>query len=220
MTMDALIATYDSAKQALDTLDEQIRTHRHNRERLQQLLSEAEDQLPGQQQMRLNDLLQGKSGTKSGNEVQRLTQFISDAKQAIEESEAQERQHYLALCDAQTHLDRLAKQISDRYWVLIEGKPRSAVEKGLVEALLPLANLVKAKGALYGALVPKQWATEIITSALEQSLANASGVFEGDIPQARQIIAKRHQSAFPDVLALGSTPIRRMRLQQGLPLAK
>lgn len=220
MTMENLIATYYRTKQELDTLDAQIRTVRDGRQRLEQQVSEAQEQLPGRQQSRINELLQGTNSQKSSNHVQQLAQFIKDAKQAISESEDQERRHYLALCNTQQQLDSVAKQISDHYWALIEGKPREAVEKGLAQALLPLANLVKAKGGVYGALIPRQWATGLITEALERSLANASGTFDGDIPEARKIIAKRHLSAFPEVIRMGSTPGGRLRLQRGLPLPR
>jgi hypothetical protein len=218
MNMTTLIETYQQTKRERDGLDEQIRTLRSNRAQLQHRLTETEATLAAGQQGRVEELLQGKDNAKSMNKAVGLTLFAQDARQALTASEQSETEFYLPLCDAQQRLDAAVNQVSGHYLAQLEGKGLAPVEKVLDEALLPLANLVKAKGELQGRSLAKQWAIAVLGRALERSLVQATGEFAGDDPAARAILCQRHDSAFPEVIKLGATPGGRHSLHQALPL--
>ncbi|WP_310598003.1 hypothetical protein [Aeromonas aquatica] len=218
MNMTTLIDNYQQAKRERDELDEQIRTLRSNRAQLQQRLTETEAKLATGQQGRVDELLQGKDNAKTLNKAVGLTLFAQDAKQALAASEQNETELYLPLCDAQQRLDSVVQQMTGHYLAQLESKGLASVEKGLDEALLPLANLVKVKGELQGLPLAKQWAMAVLSRALDRSLEQATGVFAGDVPEAWAILTGHNGSAFPDVTQLGATPAGRHRLRQSQPL--
>ena len=93
------------------------------------------------------------------------------------------------------------------------------VEKGLDGALLPLANLAKAKCVVQGVPRVKQWALEVLSKALERSLAQATGECDGSEPEVCTILSQGQRSAFPEVIKLGATPGGRTKLRQAQPLS-
>lgn len=217
MNMTTLIETYQQTKRERDGLDEQIRTLRSNRAQLQQRLTNTEATLAAGQQGRVEELLQGKDNAKSLNKAVGLTLFAQDAKQALAVSEQSETEFYLPLYEAQQRLDAVVKQMADHYLDLLEGKGLASVENGLDEVLWPLANLVKVKGELQGMPVAKQWAMEVLRRALDRNLAQATGEFAGDNPEAWAILTSRHGSACPEIIQLAATPAGRFKLRQNQP---
>lgn len=217
MNMTTLIERYQQAKRERDELDEQIRTLRSGRAQLQQRLSDTEAALAAGQQGRVEELLQGKDNPKTMNKAVGLTLFAQDARQALAVSEQSEAKFYLPLCEAQQRLDAAVKLLSGHYVARLEGKGLASVELGLDEALWSLANLVKVKGELQGQEVAKQWAITVLSRALDRSLAQATGEFAGDNPEALAILTSRHGSACPDVIQLAATPAGRFKLRQNQP---
>lgn len=217
MNMTTMITDYLQAKRERDELETRIRTMRNNRAQLQQRLTEAEATLSAGQQGRVDELLQGKENAKSVNKAVGLTLFAQDAKQALAASEQNEAEIYLPLCDAQKRLEIAASQLSGHYLATLEGNSLVQVEKGLDGALLPLANLAKAKCVVQGVPQVKQWALEVLGKALDRSLAQAVGECEGSDPELRAILSQSQSSAFPEVIKLGATPGGRMTLRQAQP---
>jgi hypothetical protein len=219
MSMTTMIATYQQAKRERDELETQIRTLRSNRAQLQQRLTETEETLAAGQQGRVDELLQGKENAKSVNKAVGLTLFAQDAKQALAASEQNEAEIYLPLCDAQKRLEIAASQLSGYYLATLEGNSLVQVEKGLDSALLPLANLAKAKCVVQGVPQVKQWALEVLSKALDRSLAQATGECDGSDPEVRTTLSQGQRSAFPEVIKLGATPGGRTKLRQAQPLS-
>ncbi len=219
MSMTTMIATYQQAKRERDELEAQIRTLRSNRAQLQQRLTETEATLVAGQQGRVDELLQGKENVKSVNKAVGLTLFAQDARQALAASEQSETEFYLPLCDAQKRLEIAASQLSSYYLDTLESNSLVQVEKGLDSALLPLANLAKAKCVVQGVPQVKQWALEVLSKALDRSLAQATGECDGSDPEVRTILSQGQRSAFPEVIKLGATPGGRTKLRQAQPLS-
>ncbi|HHQ4720672.1 TPA: hypothetical protein ACSP20_002543 [Aeromonas veronii] len=219
MSMTTMIATYQQAKRERDELEAQIRTLRSNRAQLQQRLTETEATLVAGQQGRVDELLQGKENVKSVNKAVGLTLFAQDARQALAASEQSETEFYLPLCDAQKRLEIAASQLSSYYLATLESNSLVQVEKGLDSALLPLANLAKAKCVVQGVPQVKQWALEVLSKALDRSLAQATGECDGSDPEVRTILSQGQRSAFPEVIKLGATPGGRTKLRQAQPLS-
>ncbi|MGN5083461.1 hypothetical protein ACTG2F_11570 [Aeromonas sp. 31P] len=219
MSMTTMIATYQQAKRERDELEAQIRTLRSNRAQLQQRLTETEATLVAGQQGRVDELLQDKENVKSVNKAVGLTLFAQDARQALAASEQSETEFYLPLCDAQKRLEIAASQLSSYYLDTLESNSLVQVEKGLDSALLPLANLAKAKCVVQGVPQVKQWALEVLSKALDRSLAQATGECDGSDPEVRTILSQGQRSAFPEVIKLGATPGGRTKLRQAQPLS-
>ncbi|HHJ4201157.1 TPA: hypothetical protein ACQJJO_002079 [Aeromonas veronii] len=218
MSMTTMIATYQEAKRERDELETQIRTLRSNRAQLQQRLTETEATLAAGQQGRVDELLQGKENAKSVNKAVGLTLFAQDARQALAASEQSETEFYLPLCDAQSRLELAASHLSGHYLSHLEGRSLMLVEKELDGALLPLANLIKAKCVVQDAPQVKQWALGVLSKALDRSLAQATGECDGSDPEVRTILSQGQRSSFPEVIKLGATPGGRMTLRQAQPL--
>lgn len=217
MNMTTLIENYQQAKRERDELDQKIYALRNNRAQLQQRLNETEATLAAGQPERVEALLQGKDNAKTQNKAVGLTLFAQDARQALAASEQNEAEFYLPLCDAQQRLDSVVRQMAGHYLALLEGKGLASVELGLDEALRPLADLVKVKRELQGQEVAKQWALEVLSRALDRSLAQATGEFRGGNAEVWAILTRRHGSAFPEIVQLGATPAGRFKLRQSQP---